>query len=341
MRLPPLPTISDIVRLYKLSAAKKLSQNFIFDMTLNRRIVRYAGDLKGACVCEVGPGPGGITRAILEQDVDHLYVIEKDRRFFPGLKMLSDATGKLTAYHGDVLRFNMDGLFPEEYKKDWMDIPPNLHIIGNLPFNVATPLIVQYLESISTHSGAWRNGRVKLTLTFQKEVALRMAAPPNDEHRCRLSVDTQNLCEVKVKTIIPGKAFIPPPDVDVGVVHLVPRKKPFIQLPWKLTTKVNRHLFHYRQKMCKNTIATLFPTHMPELVDEMISVTGVSAEKRSFEFSMTEIKNLCFAYHSICERLPYIYDYDYRLPKSQLIVKQMRQLEEETGLKPNNEGLMM
>ena len=118
--------------------------------------------------------------------------------------MLSDASGNMTAYQGDVLRFSMDTLFPEEYKKPWLDSSPNLHIIGNLPFNVATPLIVQYLEAISTHAGAWSYGRVKLTLTFQKEVALRMAALPNDEHRCRLSVDTQNLCEVKVKSIIPG-----------------------------------------------------------------------------------------------------------------------------------------
>ena len=87
MRLPPLPTVSDIVRLYKLSAAKKLSQNFIMDMTLNRKIVGKAGNLADHYVCEVGPGPGGITRAILERDVKHLFVIEKDKRFFPGLQV--------------------------------------------------------------------------------------------------------------------------------------------------------------------------------------------------------------------------------------------------------------
>lgn len=87
MRLPPLPTIGDVVRLYKLSATKRLSQNFIMDMSLNRKIVHFAGKLDGCHVCEVGPGPGGITRAILEQNVAHLHVIEKDRRFLPGLQV--------------------------------------------------------------------------------------------------------------------------------------------------------------------------------------------------------------------------------------------------------------
>lgn len=87
MRLPPLPTIGDIVRLYKLSAAKRLSQNFIMDMSLNHKLVNYAGIKDGGYVCEVGPGPGGITRAILEKNVKHLYVIEKDRRFFPGIQV--------------------------------------------------------------------------------------------------------------------------------------------------------------------------------------------------------------------------------------------------------------
>lgn len=87
MRLPPLPTIGDVIRLYQLSAAKRLSQNFIMDMTLNHKLVGFAGKLDGAYVCEVGPGPGGITRALLERNVNHVYVVEKDKRFFPGLQV--------------------------------------------------------------------------------------------------------------------------------------------------------------------------------------------------------------------------------------------------------------
>ncbi|KAL4236358.1 Dimethyladenosine transferase 1 [Mactra antiquata] len=256
MRLPPLPTISDVVRLYRLSAAKHLSQNFILDMSLNHKIVSFAGNLKGCHVCEVGPGPGGITRAILETDVKHLHVIEKDLRFFPGLQMLADVSGRLTAYHGDALTFDMNNLFPEECIKSWDDEPPDTHIIGNLPFSISTPLIFKYMEAISNRTGAWRYGRTCMTLTFQKEVAERMVAKPNSDQRSRVSIDIQNYCEVKLKHIIPGKAFVPSPDVDVGVVHFKPRKKPQIDLPYKLITKVNRHLFHYRQKQCKNSLAT-------------------------------------------------------------------------------------
>lgn len=329
MRLPPLPTIGDVVRLYKLSAAKRLSQNFIMDMSLNHKIVSYAGDLSGCYVCEVGPGPGGITRAILEQNVKHLYVIEKDRRFFSGLKMLADASGCLTAYHGDVLRFNMDNLFPEDCVKAWTDEPPSTHIIGNLPFNISTPLIFQYMEAIYNKTGAWRYGRTKMTLTFQKEVAERIVAPAKTEQRARLSVDIQNLCHVKLKMIIPGRAFVPSPDVDVGLVTFIPRKVPEIDLPFHLIVKVNRHLFHYRQKMCKNSLVTLFPRDQPELLAELIEEARVNPEKTSTEFSMGEIRRLCHVYANICERLPYIYEYDYRKPASKRDYERIRQLDME------------
>lgn len=120
-------------------------------------------------------------------------------------QMLADVTGKLTAHQGDVLRFEMNNLFPESFVKHWSESPPKIHIIGNLPFSVATPLIFKYMESITTHSDAWRYGRVPLTLTFQKEVAERMVAEPNAEDRCRVSVVVQNLCDVTVKKTIPGR----------------------------------------------------------------------------------------------------------------------------------------
>lgn len=329
MRLPPLPTIGDVVRLYKLTAAKKLSQNFIMDMSLNHKIVKYAGNLDGCYVCEVGPGPGGITRAILEKNIKHLYVIEKDKRFLPGLQMLADASGCLTAYHGDVLRFRMDNLFPEECIKQWEDEPPKLHIIGNLPFNVATPLIFQYMSAIYNRQGAWRYGRTKLTLTFQKEVAERIVASTHSEQRCRVSIDIQNLCEVKLKTVIPGRAFVPPPDVDVGLVHFVPRVKPKIDLPYKLVVKVNRHLFHYRQKMCKNSLRTLFPNDQPELLYELIQEANIDPQKSSIHFEIHEINRICHAYNKICQRLPYIFDYDYRNPQTIKKYQEIRALESE------------
>ena len=118
--------------------------------------------------------------------------------------MLSDAAGGFSAFQGDVLHFNMDNMFPEECVKAWDDKPPDVHIIGNLPFSVATPLIIQYMEGIANRTGAWRYGRTKMTLTFQKEVAERMVATINSDQRCRLSIVCQYLCHVELKLIVPG-----------------------------------------------------------------------------------------------------------------------------------------
>ena len=171
------------------------------------------------------------------------------------LQLLNEASGnKMKIYHGDVLKFNCEKLFDEDLVKPWKGITPKVHLIGNLPFGVSTPLIIRWMEAISTRKQAWRYGRVKLTLTFQKEVAERMVAPVCTDQRSRLSIMTQYLCEVHHKFTIPGKAFVPAPDVDVGVVHMVPREEPLIKCPFKVVEKVVRHVFHHRRKMCKRGI---------------------------------------------------------------------------------------
>lgn len=158
-------------------------------------------------------------------------------------------------YNEDILYFPMSSIFPEDLKKEWKDRPPNIHLIGNLPFNVSTPLIIRWLEQISEKTGAWKYGRVRMTLTFQKEVAERLMSDILDDHRSRLSVMSQNYCDVIHKFNIPGRIFEPPPEVDVGVVHFVPRREPIIKVPFKVLEKVVRHTFHFRQKMCKRGIS--------------------------------------------------------------------------------------
>lgn len=170
-------------------------------------------------------------------------------------QLLNEVTqGKVEIYLGDVLDFDMSNIFPNSEAKDWLDVPPNVHIIGNLPFNVSTPLITRWLEQMSQRSGAWRYGRTQLTLTFQEEVAQRLTAPILNEQRSRLSIMAQHLCHVEHRFTIPGRAFLPPPDVNVGVVTFTPLKKPLINLPYKLVDKVVSHTFHYRQKMAKHGI---------------------------------------------------------------------------------------
>ncbi|BFZ19304.1 hypothetical protein BsWGS_22343 [Bradybaena similaris] len=312
-RLPPLPTIQEIIRIYGLTARKKLSQNFILDMNLTHKIVRSAGRLDDGIVIEVGPGPGGITRAILNTGASKVIVIEKDRRFLPSLEVLAEASKhRLEVIHGDILDFNLKSVLPEEYKKAWESTPPNIHLIGNLPFSISTPLIIQWLHCMSKMSNAWSFGRTPCTLTFQKEVAERIIAPPKSEYRCRLSIVCQYLCDVKLKFTIPGQAFVPPPKVDVGVVQFVPLKEPRINQPFPLVEKVSRHLFHYPNKYLTKSIETLFPLEREDLCCEIMELTQLKPEIRPFELAVVDVRKLCDAYAKIVEREPDIFTYDFR-----------------------------
>ncbi|OWK01938.1 TFB1M [Cervus elaphus hippelaphus] len=190
------------------------------------KIVRKAGNLTNAYVYEVGPGPGGITRSILNAGVAELLVVEKDSRFIPGLQMLSDAApGKLRIIHGDVLTFKIERAFPESLKRRWEDDPPNVHIIGNLPFSVSTPLIIKWLENVSQRNGPFAYGRTRMMLTFQKEVAERLTATTGSKQRSRLSIMAQYLCDVQHILTIPGQAFVPKPER----VHSIPTVE--VQIP--------------------------------------------------------------------------------------------------------------
>ncbi|CAL1529544.1 unnamed protein product [Lymnaea stagnalis] len=312
-RLPPLPSIQEIIRIYGLSARKKLSQNFLLDLNLTKKIVKSAGILDGCIVIEVGPGPGGITRPLLNSNANKIIVIEKDSRFLPSLQILAEASKqRLEAIHGDILSTNLSSLIPSACQTQWDSSPPLVHIIGNLPFSVSTPLIIQWLHSISTRSSAWSLGRIPLTLTFQKEVAERIVAPPKSEYRCRLSVMCQYLCDVKLKFSIPGRAFVPPPKVDVGVVHFVPKIKPLINQPFKVVEKVNRHLFHLPNKYCSKAVSTFFPLEREDLCTDMIELSGINPEKRPFELSVEDIRRFCDAYVEILKREPELFEYDFR-----------------------------
>ncbi|AWP16715.1 putative dimethyladenosine transferase 1 mitochondrial [Scophthalmus maximus] len=251
LRLPPLPTVGELIKLYNLRAEKQLSQNFLLDLRLTDKIVRQAGNLMDAHVCEVGPGPGGLTRSILNSGAADLLVVEKDTRFIPGLKLLSEAApGRLRIVHGDILTYRTDRGFPATVSKPWGGDPPNLHIIGNLPFSVSTPLIIKWLEDMANGTGPFVYGRTRLTLTFQKEVAERLTASTGSKQRSRLSVMAQYLCTVRNCFTIPGRAFVPKPEVDVGVVHFTPLVQPQIQQPFKLVEKVVRNIFQFRRKYC-------------------------------------------------------------------------------------------
>ncbi|NP_001279087.1 dimethyladenosine transferase 1, mitochondrial isoform X1 [Callorhinchus milii] len=313
-RLPPLPTIGEIIKLYKLRAEKQLSQNFLLDLRLTDKIVRNAGSLKDSYVCEVGPGPGGITRSILNAGITQLLVVEKDTRFIPGLQLLAEAApGKMKIVHGDILTYKMERAFPKELQTEWKDGPPNVHIIGNLPFNVSTPLIIRWLENVANKTGPFFYGRTQMTLTFQKEVAERLIASTGSRQRSRLSIMAQYLCNVKSCFMIPGRAFVPKPKVDVGVIHFTPLMEPQINQPFKLVEKVVRCVFSFRRKYCHRGIAILFPeSQRKELTDQMIDVADVDPLLRPVELSIPHFRRLCDAYGQLCAEHPHLFTYNFR-----------------------------
>uniref|UniRef100_A0A1B6DY39 rRNA adenine N(6)-methyltransferase n=1 Tax=Clastoptera arizonana TaxID=38151 RepID=A0A1B6DY39_9HEMI len=316
LRLPPLPSIREIIQLYGLRAQKDLSQNFLLDLRLTDKIARAAGNISQGEVVEVGPGPGGITRSIIKRNPSKVILIEKDRRFLPILEMLAEATGMkcpVELFFGDVRTFNMETIFKEENKRSWSDRPPNIHIIGNLPFSVSTYLIIHWLEAMCNRTSAWCYGRVPLTLTFQKEVGERITAPIMSEQRCRLSVMCQNWCHVEHKFDIPGSAFVPQPNVDVSVIRLTPLEEPVIKLPFKLVEKITRCLFSSRQKYCNKNLELLFPVTTREMYcKELLCRADISYTMTPIQFTVSEIGRLCFAYSKIVERNPKLASYNVR-----------------------------
>lgn len=149
-RLPPLPAVRDLLNLYHLQAIKQLSQNFLLEPKLTSKLVSAAGKINESYVCEVGPGAGSLTREILLRNAKQLIVVEKDKRFKPALEMLVDASdSRMSIVWGDVLNHNLAKSFPQEAAQNWSDYPPNIHLIGNLPFNISTPLIIKWLKAIS------------------------------------------------------------------------------------------------------------------------------------------------------------------------------------------------
>ncbi|XP_019742804.1 dimethyladenosine transferase 1, mitochondrial isoform X1 [Hippocampus comes] len=313
-RLPPLPTVGELIKLYSLRAEKQLSQNFLLDLRLTDKLVRQAGNLNNAHVCEVGPGPGGLTRSILNAGATDLLVVEKDSRFIPGLKLLSEAApGRLRIVHGDILTYRMDRGFPGSICQPWEEDPPNLHIIGNLPFSVSTPLIISWLENIANRTGPFAYGRTQLTLTFQKEVAQRLTASTKSKQRSRLSIMAQYLCTVHHCFTIPGKAFVPKPKVDVGVVHFTPLVQPHIQQPFKLVEKIVRNIFQFRRKHCHRGIGMLFPeARRDAFTEELMCKADVEPTMRPIELTIPHIKALADVYAEMCAREPLLLGYDFR-----------------------------
>lgn len=208
VRFPPFPTIRDVIKLYRLSAIKQLSQNFLMDEQLTDKIVKCSGNLCNSQVLEIGPGPGAITRSIIKKKPQRIILVEKDERFKPNLEMLKTACSTfvdgIDLIFDDILNVNLGNILSEKNINEWSDKSPNIFFIGNLPFSISTALILKWLKNVSEKNGAWSLGRIQMTLTFQKEVAERLVAEAGGNQRCRLSVIAQAWTTPKLKFVIPG-----------------------------------------------------------------------------------------------------------------------------------------
>lgn len=237
-----LPPLSDVIRRHELSARKSLGQNFLLDLNLTSRIARAAAPLEGATIVEVGPGPGGLTRALLAQGVKRVIAVERDERAIPALEEISQRyPGRLTIVNADATTFDPRPYLNGERAK----------IVANLPYNIATVLLIDWL-SIEP----WPPWYDMMVLMFQREVAERIVAKPCNDSYGRLGVLAGWRTEAKIVFDVPPQAFVPPPKVTSSVVHLVPRETPLLADVRKLA-RVTEAAFGQRRKMLRQSLKSL------------------------------------------------------------------------------------
>ena len=243
MDLASLPPLREALEAHGLSADKRFGQHFLLDLNLTAKIARLAELADGAAVLEVGPGPGGLTRALLAAGA-RVVAVETDRRFLPLLSELSDAAdGRLQVVAGDALKIDAAALLAEHAPGRPMAV------VSNLPYNVGTPLFTGWL------TGAFRPA--SMTLMFQKEVADRITAPAGDDAYGRLSVISQAMAEVVTVMTLPARAFVPPPKVDSAVIRALPRAEaPGADLTAALE-RVTAAAFGQRRKMLRSSLKPL------------------------------------------------------------------------------------
>ena len=274
MSLADLPPLREALAARGLTADKRFGQHFLLDLNVTRKIARLAGPLQGCAVLEVGPGPGGLTRALLEEGAQ-VVAVERDPRFVDLLQDLAAASeGRLAVVQADALAVDQPALLAEH--------APGLpgRVVANLPYNVATPLLIGWL------TGGFQPG--SMSLMFQKEVADRIAAQPGTQAYGRLSVLAQALCEAEVVLRLPARAFTPAPKVDSAVVRLDRRLDgPDADLTERLEL-VTRHAFGQRRKMLRSSLKPLGGERLldaagvsPDVRAETVDVSGFLALARA------------------------------------------------------------
>ena len=277
-----LPPLREVIAAHGLDARHSLGQHFLLDGNLTARIVRAAGDLTGRNVIEVGPGPGGLTRALLASDATRIVAIELDRRAVAAIRELAihanarrgdgdqahagDAVERLTVIEADALRIELPRLVPKPRQ-----------IVANLPYNVASPLLVRWLREASAYE--------RMTLMFQREVAERIVAAPETEAYGRLSVLAGWICESHIAVRLPPAAFVPPPKVWSAVVVLTPRVSQPEPALFAAMERLTAAAVGQRRKMLRGALKPLGG-------EALLARAGIAPERRAETLSVAEFDRL-------------------------------------------------
>ena len=256
-----LPPLREVIAAHGLSAKKALGQNFLLDLNLTGKIARRAGNLAACDVLEIGPGPGGLTRALLAEGARHVVAIERDARCLPALAEVAAAyPGRLTVLEGDAL-----ALDPLPH------LTPPIRVAANLPYNVGTELLVRWLTP-----AVWPPFWDSLTLMFQKEVAERIVAAPGSKAYGRLSILAQWRCDARIAFEIPPRAFTPPPKVTSAVVQLDRLEAPRFPADAAVLSGVVAMAFGQRRKMLRASLKGLGGD-----VEALLEAAGIAPTDRA------------------------------------------------------------
>jgi len=264
------PKLSTELRRLGIAANKRLGQHFLFDPSILGRIAAAAGDLRAATVLEVGPGPGGLTRALLDAGCQRVVAVERDPRFVALLRDLEPcAGGRLRLVEADALELDPCALAAEG----------TVRIVANLPYNVATALVFRWFERLDCIE--------RMVLMFQKEVALRLVAAPATADYGRLAVMAQRLCRVERLFDLPPAAFTPPPRVTSSVVRLIPRPDQPSPVLRAALARVTQAAFGQRRKMLRSSLRSL--GRDPR---QMLAAAGIVETRRAEELDIDEFCRL-------------------------------------------------
>ncbi len=268
MSIDNLPPLRDVIATHGLAAKKSLGQNFLLDLNLTAKIARMAGDVSGADVLEIGPGPGGLTRGLLSEGARRVLAIEKDPRCLPALAEIAAAyPDQLTVIDGDALA--IDPL---------AHLTPPIKVAANLPYNVGTELLVRWLTPKD-----WPPFWATLTLMFQREVAQRIVAQPGSKAYGRLALLAQWRADAQIVMDLPPEAFSPPPKVHSSVVHLTALPKPRFPADAATLNRVVAAGFNQRRKMLRSSLKAVSPD-----IEGHLTAAGIKPTQRAEEIGLEE-----------------------------------------------------